>query len=425
MNWSAARAWFGRGRQSAILQRGAVLAAAGFAASAGAQPSFQGLGFLNDEGFGPGIAYAVTPDGSVVVGESVSPNGFEAFRWTESEGMVGLGDIPGGYFASFAYAVSGDGSVVAGASDDGSAGEGGAAFMWTAADGMIPIGSLGGPTTYGQGQGISLDGSVIVGGSQSPRGIEAFRWTAAGGMVSLGDLAGGEVLARATACSGDGSVVVGYGSSSGTFDEAFVWTEQTGMVGLGGPGRSALLAVSRDGQVGAGQRAGLAVRWTQSTGFVNLGRLAGSGQSIDIASSISGDGLVVGGLADFNATKGTGEAFIWDEVEGIRSLRDVLVEAGLGSELIGWSLFDVRGISQDGSTLVGYGFHGSEQEPWIARLPRACRADFNGDGAVNTLDVLEFLNAFADGDAGADFDGNGVVDTRDVLAFLNVWAADC
>ena len=54
-----------------------------------------------------------------------------------------------------------------------------------------------------------------------------------------------------------------------------------------------------------------------------------------------------------------------------------------------------------------------------------CGADFNGDGVVDTRDVVAFLNAWAAGDASADIDGNGVVDTRDVIAFLNVWAAGC
>ncbi|MBK7405848.1 MAG: hypothetical protein IPJ41_14820 [Phycisphaerales bacterium] len=56
---------------------------------------------------------------------------------------------------------------------------------------------------------------------------------------------------------------------------------------------------------------------------------------------------------------------------------------------------------------------------------KACAADFNGDGAANTLDVLAFLNAWAATDASADFDGNGVIDSRDVLAFLNAWTAGC
>ena len=55
----------------------------------------------------------------------------------------------------------------------------------------------------------------------------------------------------------------------------------------------------------------------------------------------------------------------------------------------------------------------------------SCPGDFNGDGDVNTLDVLSFLNAWAAGDPDADFNGDGTVNTLDVLAFLNAWAAGC
>ncbi len=61
----------------------------------------------------------------------------------------------------------------------------------------------------------------------------------------------------------------------------------------------------------------------------------------------------------------------------------------------------------------------------VLTVTRGCAADFNGDGAVNTLDVLAFLNAWTAGDAGADFNGDGAVNTLDVLAFLNAWAAGC
>lgn len=54
-----------------------------------------------------------------------------------------------------------------------------------------------------------------------------------------------------------------------------------------------------------------------------------------------------------------------------------------------------------------------------------CVADFNGDGVVNTLDVLAFLNAWSAGDPRADFNGDGTVNTLDVLAFLNAWSAGC
>ncbi len=54
-----------------------------------------------------------------------------------------------------------------------------------------------------------------------------------------------------------------------------------------------------------------------------------------------------------------------------------------------------------------------------------CAADFNGDGVVDTQDVLSFLNAWSAGDPSADVNGDGSVDTLDVLVFLNSWAAGC
>ena len=123
----------------------------------------------------------------------------EAFRWdpgtdgiahTGDDVMYGLGDLPGGGFASEARA-------------------------------------------------ISADGEVIVGVGRTSQGDEAFRWEDTGTcdrnnagpdpcMVGLGDLGGGDFSSRATATSADGSVIVGYGTSSSGF-EAFVWDTANGM----------------------------------------------------------------------------------------------------------------------------------------------------------------------------------------------------
>jgi hypothetical protein len=62
---------------------------------------------------------------------------------------------------------------------------------------------------------------------------------------------------------------------------------------------------------------------------------------------------------------------------------------------------------------------------YVVKLEGQCLADFNGDGATNTQDVLAFLNAWAAGDSSADINGDGTVNTQDVLAFLNLWAAGC
>jgi subtilisin family serine protease len=55
----------------------------------------------------------------------------------------------------------------------------------------------------------------------------------------------------------------------------------------------------------------------------------------------------------------------------------------------------------------------------------ACRADWNGDGSVNTQDVIGFLNGWTASDPDADMNGDGSVNTQDVIAFLNLWTAGC
>lgn len=55
----------------------------------------------------------------------------------------------------------------------------------------------------------------------------------------------------------------------------------------------------------------------------------------------------------------------------------------------------------------------------------SCAADFNADGALDTRDVLAFLNTWTAQDPASDCDGNGVIDTRDVLCFLNLWNTGC
>jgi hypothetical protein len=55
----------------------------------------------------------------------------------------------------------------------------------------------------------------------------------------------------------------------------------------------------------------------------------------------------------------------------------------------------------------------------------SCDVDMNGDGFVNTSDVIVFLNLWVAGDDQADFNDDGTVNTIDFIAFLNDWAAGC
>ena len=133
-------------------------------------------------------ATAVSADGLVVVGRGASPRlpeittipvfgdpslMTEAFRWTESSGLVGLGIRPGGDF-SIANDVSADGSVIVGF---GSGNSRHSALVWTAANGWENIADLLSQSgidldgwTLEEATGISANGSIVVGFGINPAG---------------------------------------------------------------------------------------------------------------------------------------------------------------------------------------------------------------------------------------------------------------
>ena len=61
----------------------------------------------------------------------------------------------------------------------------------------------------------------------------------------------------------------------------------------------------------------------------------------------------------------------------------------------------------------------------VVELINRCPQDLTGDGTVDSLDVLLFLGAWAQGNDLADWDDNGTVNTLDFLAFLNDWVTGC
>lgn len=170
----------------------------------------------------------MTPDGSVIVGRGRSGLGFEAFRWTATQGLVGIGDLPGGAFESEARAVSADASVIAGVSSSAFGQE---AFLWTAENGMVPLGDLPGGSLSSQANAIAYDGSIIVGFGNNMLGDqEAFIWDATNGMRSLKsvlendyglDLSGWR-LRDATGISADGQTIVGWGDRQPGASEAWI-----------------------------------------------------------------------------------------------------------------------------------------------------------------------------------------------------------
>ncbi|MDB9418679.1 PEP-CTERM sorting domain-containing protein [Microcystis aeruginosa] len=367
---------------------GIGLGAIGVAFQAQAAPFFTGLGFLPGGSFSRSFAHGVSADGSVVVGRGSSVNSpAEAFRWTQGTGMVGLGFLPGGgpsanlNAGSTALGISADGSVVVGYSNipNVNGGSGGyEAFRWTQATGMVGLGDLPGGIFDSKATGVSADGSVVVGNGTGFYGT-AFRWTQATGMVGLGYLPGGGYYAAssATGVSANGSVVVGNSTSANGIEvlgwqEAFRWTQGTGMVGLGDlPGGifwSSAQNVSADGSVVVGQSSGAygleAFRWTQGTGMIGLGSLPG-GLFVSAATGVSADGSVIVGYSV------GGEVFVWNSTQGMRSLREILTN-DYGLDLTGWGALSYAGnpqVSADGLTIVGQGWNpNGNLEAWIARL---------------------------------------------------------
>ena len=150
----------------------------------------------------------------------------------------------------------------------------------------------------------------------------------------------GQTGTTVTGISHDGTAIAGYHQAGG----CFVWTAGGGVQSIGGFGTE--IKVANGGSAVCGnfldglgnENAG---RWTQATGWVNLGGLGGiSGSSVSSGSAISADGSTVVGMAWISA--GTANAFRWTQATGMQSLGSI----AFSSRAIA--------ISADASTPVGW-----------------------------------------------------------------------
>lgn len=100
---------------------------------------------------------------------------------------------------------------------------------------------------------------------------------------------------------------------------------------------------------------------------------------------------------------------------GVLAYRDTTVEV---------SLFDLDGplSSTDRDWTV---YHGRNERGGLYPVEDGCVPDFNGDGIVNTLDFISYLNAYNESDPRADLNGDGIVNTLDFLVFLNAYNDGC
>ena len=427
----------------------ALLTAAAIAAAAGAASaqSFHGLG--NPRTGNDSFANAVAADGSVVVGSAYFPDGgsdglggFIAIRWTPGGGMEQLGLLDGGD-NSAAYGVSADGSVISGSACEATCAYS-QPFRWLAPNGPIEgLGYMPG-SDYTIGYGISDDGSTIVGYGVDDLNYDVFPavWREATGVLRMDRLpAGGPAYAHVA--SGDGSVIVGRAYASG--DQQAVWWDAAGAIhplgflpdpgtelfsrGRGVTPDGSIIVGTAHGDNGLGGYAYQGFRWTQANGMQGLGVSGPGGDMPSTAAfDITADGSRIVGAWGGETGSGTGSrAAVWDAGQGWRDLADWLIlDLGL-TQVADWEvLTEALAVSDDGSVIVGWGINRvGWTEGFVAMVPPVCAADFNGDGDVNTLDVLAFLNAWNAREPRADFNNDGSINTLDVLAYLNAWNAGC
>jgi len=375
-----------------------------------AQATFQPVGTL---GGASSKALGVSPDGSVVVGESVDANGkTQAFMWTSGGGIVGIGFLD----ATNQYSTAADADKdslgllhVAGTSKNSSNLE--QAFEWS--------GPIGGPGSFtaippllagGKNYGASLavdaaDQVFVVGRSQSAsatdpdRPYEAYRWRTGSPTESLalgflgGNLKWSEATGTGVNASGQ-QIVVGYswsswGGISNNAREGFRWfsgdsnmapmrgpdyvCSRFGDVPLdptgGGDTESLFNACSRDGRFAVGRGTypnnppgGYFMAYMHDTADQDshcqpitkpLGFIPG-GDNHSEAFGVTIDGEVVVGTS-WNDTLGY-RAFLW--VNGLFNKADskanmvnlkTFLESVHGLNLTGWTLTDAMDVSDGGS----------------------------------------------------------------------------
>lgn len=278
----------------------------------------------------------VTNDGSRIVYTSHTTAGnFLAVGIADFDGsnVLNITDLPNGDKLTTATQLSDDSATAFGYRLGGVSGFAPIGAVWTAAGGVAAlVPPTGFAETYPALGAISADGSVSAGilANTNADGVyldeQAYRWTASGGVQGIGYLPGGQ-RSEAYAVTADGSKILGASSTSADPDgfptTLFLWTATDGMTELSSP------QVAFDSDL------------TGSTGM-------------------SADGEIIM-TAGFIRRLDYPFYFAVD---------DLLVQAGAGSAIEGWSDFHIGGISNDGDTVWGQATNPDiKLEGFIAKFP--------------------------------------------------------
>ena len=377
---------------------------------------------------GDGLAFAVSDDGSTVVG---SLNSGTAFAWTKGGGLTSIGGIE-------AVGANSDGSAICGSVSTPSGESAGRLLFGQAWEPFGGLGASGCDSSLSSGYDISSDGMRCVGLGWDGCSANAFLWEDGVGMAALPAM--GTSSTRADTISGNGMVIGGWDQASNGSRRAAAWYEDA----TSGEWSEVLLL---EGTTGNGAGYG-EVNGSNGDGSILLGSANGSSTATDGAFVYrEGSGIEILGMLPQNTSPATGGALdasedgsiiigfqregfggsqqfrasIWTQETGLIELKTYLNDMGANIPAA-FTLAAGMSISDDGRVFCGWGYEGLffAQEAWVAVIEGGndCPADFDGDGVVNGADLGLLLSGFSTSEATYDLNGDGLVDGSDLGLFL-------
>ncbi|MCH8509998.1 MAG: hypothetical protein LAT64_14700 [Phycisphaerales bacterium] len=358
------------------MHRTALIAlAAGLLTPAAAAQQFWNLG----AGFTPTDGNF---DGSVVVGQSQAIG--QGFVWTAADGIVGIG----GESTVGQFRITDDGTRIAGTRVNPASGNREMSIYDRTTGQWTALGGIGGVSdgSASSAWGMSRNGQHVVGlGWVTAGRAHAIRWDEGSGLTDMGSTVA-DRSSRANGVSDDGTVVAGWQDGPSGFRQGAVWVNgsQTLIFNNNGQEVSEAGAISADGQwvIGNGAGGQNAWRWSQSSGYQDLGALGVIFNGRGFATDVNADGSVILGFERGFGFPTGGEGWIWTETGGMTSLNDYFASFGVVADP-GFRFSLPLGMSSDGLTFWGMGRSDSAfSTGWIVTIPTPGTAALLGFGAL-------------------------------------------
>jgi hypothetical protein len=347
------------------------------------------------------IVQSCTPSGELLFGIAATGLGVNdpevPVIWkSRTQPCKPLPGFPPNWTSSGAY-CNASGSVVAGYAYDKKIGGPKGIFIYRAGvrknGGWEFITQWPAGTAYALIYDLNDDGTIGFGGSAAVGlGFEAIRWSKWDGLTLMGDLPGG------------------------TFESSFNNCDAAGRVAVG------------DGSIESGPRA---ARWTARTGLHMVEYPTPEWLGSYMPQS-DGSGWVHGGDVGVPNVPG-GSAMLWNPVEGMRLVKEILLDDYNLQSVKDWKLNWVSAISPNGRFITGVGKNPQGvQETWWAEIRPFCYADCDNastpKGGPPVLDIDDFIcymTHFALDDLYANCNNDAELDIDDFICFQTAYALGC